>query len=280
MLSYKHAFHTGNHADTLKHVTLLAVLQKMLNKTKPFCVIDTHAGAGTYPIDDEQVNLNREFETGIAKLTSRNVEHPLLSDYVDISQKYRQSGFFPGSPAFTVANLRDQDKATFIELHANEYEKLKLNAIFSRCTKHHRDGFEGLLALTPPEIKRGVVLIDPPYELADEYGKAASAIEKLIKRWSSASVLLWYPKLTQRAGAKRTQSKMMLDKLSALAVKSAVVVELDAYSEQQDLGMFGSAMYVINAPWQTFETMNDVLKELSSLLDAHRVNIEWIKQPS
>lgn len=280
MLSYKHAFHIGNHADTLKHVTLLSVLQKMHNKAKPFCVFDTHSGAGTYDIDDNQVTQNREFETGIAKLTINNVCHPLLKSYVDIALKYSEKDLFPGSPVFTVENLREQDKATFLELHANEYEKLKRNPLFSDCSIHNRDGFEGILALTPPDIKRGVVLIDPPYELANEYEHASTSIEKLMKRWPTACVLLWYPKLTKRAGAKRKKAENMLRHLSQLEVKSAFVIELDLFSQEEDLGMYGSAMYVINAPWQTFESMQEVLGELDVLLEAHSVNIEWIQQPA
>ncbi|WP_100641501.1 23S rRNA (adenine(2030)-N(6))-methyltransferase RlmJ [Alteromonas facilis] len=279
MLSYKHAFHSGNHADVLKHVILLSTINKFSQKAKPFCVIDTHAGAGLYAMSDEQVQLNKEYESGIAKVSDYSSQLHDIKQYVEIISTYKQQGLLPGSPVIAADVLREQDELTLMELHPNEYEKLKKTKRLASAHIHNRDGFEGLLAITPPRIRRGIVLIDPPYEQLEEYQKVEECISALLTRWPNVCVLLWYPLLSARAKAKSGRSEKMLQKLADNATSGAFYAQLLVDTKTSDTGMYGSGILALNPPWQLFETARDITAELSQQLNACEHTVEWLIQP-
>ncbi|MDM7860893.1 23S rRNA (adenine(2030)-N(6))-methyltransferase RlmJ [Alteromonas sp. ASW11-36] len=276
MLSYKHAFHSGNHADVIKHLSLLAVLEKLAQKTKPFSVIDTHAGAGAYALDDAQVEQNKEYQTGVALINAATQHHGLLQRYQALLITAAEQGVYPGSPWLAASQLRDNDQLTLMELHPSEYQKLKRQRFLRNANIHNRDGFEGLLATTPPQIKRGVVLIDPPYEQLSEYEQVNSSVGKLLRRWANACVLVWYPMLTKRAGQKAKASEQMQAALAQLECASAFNLQLEVSDPTSDVGMYGSGMLIINPPWQLFESIEAVLPDLSHQLGATKTTLDWL----
>ncbi|WP_017446012.1 23S rRNA (adenine(2030)-N(6))-methyltransferase RlmJ [Gayadomonas joobiniege] len=246
MLSYRHAFHAGNHADVLKHLVLVQVIEKLKQKNKPFCYIDSHSGAGLYDLFSEYARKTGESEQGISKLVKNPTDLPAaLTNYINLIDSH--SRFYPGSPEIARQLLRPQDKLILMELHNNEVRNLKNNMQNdARCAIHHRDGFEGLNAIVPPEPRRGLVLIDPSYETKDDYEKTIVALTQAIKKWATGIYLIWYPMLARQ----RDQSNYIAEALVSLPVKSLLKIELAVSEQQEDYGMHGSGMLIVNAPYQ------------------------------
>ena len=222
MLSYRHAFHAGNFADVLKHSVLTLVLEYMTRKEKGFYYIDSHSGAGIYQLSDDYAQKTGEYKDGIAKLinaklTSNDIPEA-LQPYIELiesvnHQSLRQQkrlddhqvaqvsteqgeelAFYPGSPGIARQFTRRQDSAHLFELHPTDIEHLKEYS--QRWNKSHvkqSDGYQGVLGLVPPPNRRGVVLIDPPYELKEDYLKAVRTIINAYKKFATGTYILWYP---------------------------------------------------------------------------------------
>jgi len=262
MLSYRHGFHAGNHADVLKHLVLLGLLQKLRSKDKPFTCIDSHAGAGIYDLFNAQAQTNREHESGIVPLWSARPADPLLAHYVarvrncNPDQRLR---FYPGSPTLIQGELRAQDRLHVLELHPAEQIALQETlGQDRRVSLHLRDAFEGLLALTPPEPRRGMALIDPSYEDKKDYQRVHATLVKLQRRWPVGVLALWYPLL----GRTRDHSRWLCEALARENLPDMLQLELRVAPQAEEFGMHGSGMIVINTPWQFREQMQVCLDEL------------------
>ncbi|MBQ9495213.1 MAG: 23S rRNA (adenine(2030)-N(6))-methyltransferase RlmJ [Treponema sp.] len=354
MLSYQHIYHAGNHADVLKHTTLVMLLEHLNVKQKPYTVIDTHAGSGRYGINDKRALKTRDADTGINRLLQNVVcgdnaavasnamyddkamcdRNPTLynatscaafAHYRDFVKACSVHGFYPGSPEIARSFMRRYDNLILCELHKAEVAALKQNmklplialgrgkAVVENaitCGKTHtsrsdaghmhgttnaqiacattnavrgfvhvhcRDGFDALTSLTPPKIKRGLVLVDPSYEDAHEYERVPSAFASLFARWSGAIFALWYPLLFHR----RIECSAMKQKIIAQAKGSAsgcnvVLGELcvNAENAHKETGselsaqahLYGSGMLVVNAPWKLAENMKAVLPYFAKTL--------------
>lgn len=280
MLSYKHAFHAGNHADVIKHLCWLGVINYLKKKEKPFTLFDTHAGAGCYPLTDEQVQKNREYESGIDPLANVNATTPLLAEYLAALTPHWQQQQYPGSPLLAAKALRPQDSAHFMELHPSEAEILNqvIRGIgIGAPHAHHRDGLEGLIAMTPPNPNRGAVLIDPPYELFSEYNAVKDTVNRLMKRWANAQVVIWYPLLSARAEKKSGASEAMVEALGETG-RTAFKAELHVAPKEADSGMYGSGVLVLNPPWQLDEMLDASLQEVCRYLgDNVSASVTWLK---
>ncbi len=283
MLSYKHAFHAGNHADVIKHLGWIAVIDYLKKKAKPFTLFDTHAGAGMYALDDEQASKNSEYETGISRLVDGSLSDPLVEKYQALCGDYYSRGQYPGSPVIAAQLLREGDHLHAMELHPGEVPKL--TAALKRKSQgeihiHHRDGLEGLTALSPPKPTRGAVLIDPPYELLSEYDAVSEAVSTTLKRWAQAQIVLWYPLLSERAGKKSGCSEHMVEQLSQLG-KSSFTAELHVADKSKDTGMFGSGLLFINPSWQLDTQMQDCLNAIMPHMDEGcSFAVKWRKRES
>lgn len=290
MLSYRHSFHAGNHADVLKHLCVMLVLEKLTIKAKPAIYIDTHSGAGLYDLVSKEANKTKEYRSGVSKILQYDGNNAVIRRYQSLIKPYIDKEVYPGSPVIAKAILREQDKLVLMEFHNTEIQNLKDNVIESnirgKIAIHHRDGFEGLLAISPPKPSRGLVLIDPPYEVFSEYQQVAETLEKTIKKWRVGTFMIWYPLLSKRAGIKSGESQRMRQKLASLDVKNCLNVELCVDDPQHDCGMYGSGLVIINAPWQVDESLADVLPDLHKLLatasegsdDQKGFSVEWLKQ--
>ncbi|MCV2884131.1 23S rRNA (adenine(2030)-N(6))-methyltransferase RlmJ [Aestuariibacter sp. AA17] len=282
MLSYRHSFHAGNHGDVLKHLCQILLLDKLATKAKPYVYIDTHSGRGLYSFDSEQALKTREFDSGITRLMAATTHSPALNRYKSVVAPFYEQNEYPGSPALALSQLREQDSGILMELHSDEIHHLKRLQRHERVAIHHRDGFEGVVALTPPNPKRGLVLIDPPYEQASEYGTLFDALSDAIARWQTGVYAIWYPLLSVRAKEKAGMSEALVEKLPSLPVKSVLDIRLSVCENHENAGMFGSGMVIINAPWQFDEHIYPALEELTPLLatdSGANFSINWLKAP-
>ena len=265
MLSYRHAFNAGNHADVLKHYVLTLVLHYFNQKDKAYCYVDTHAGAGMYALTSEFAQKNVEFETGIAKLiTTKNLPESVV-DFVKIMSRFNENkalNFYPGSPKIAEALLRPDDKLRLFELHPSDYKLLIENFRGkARQTKiFQQDGFAGIKACLPPPSKRAVVLIDPSYELKEDYQKVVTCIKDCLNRFATGTYMVWYPLL------QRPEPSNMIEKLIALSA-SWLQVELTVQAPNSDgYGMHGSGMFIINPPYTLPKILDEAIPVLTEFL--------------
>lgn len=271
MLSYRHAFHAGNHADVLKHFVLVQLARHLAQKDKPFWIIDTHAGAGLYALDAGHATQLREYEAGIGRLWPRNDLPAALADYVDLVRACNPGAtraaetlrVYPGSPWLALQMLRPQDRLRLFELHSSDSALLRDNFKDQgrRVTVTTANGFDALKALLPPSPRRALVLIDPPYETRDDYAHVLSALQEGLARFATGTYAVWYPQLA------RAEARQLPDKLQRLPVRNWLNVTLRVRTPSADgFGMHGSGMFVINPPWTLHRTLEDVMPCLVRLL--------------
>ena len=268
MLSYQHGYHAGNFADVHKHSLLSLVLQSLRQKDKPFIALDMYAGRGRYTLSGSQAQKTGEFEQGIARLwpDSRPIPaHAIPIDWPEQLSHYSRVlnelnpdhslQFYPGSPSILHAALREADQLQLCELHPAELDALKIwQRHNSKAKIHERDAHEALLALIPPSIKRGVVLIDPSYDIKAEYQDVATSLIEATRKWPQGIFLLWYPILAaerHRDMLKRLQQRCKLPMLQSELQIRTIETDMD-YQQTTNPGggMHGSGMLMINPPWQ------------------------------
>ncbi len=260
MLSYRHAFHAGNHADVLKHFIEVQLLRYLEQKDKPFWYIDTHAGAGCYELDNGYAAQNAEYESGIARLWHRDDLPAPLADYVALVKSINpdsQMKLYPGSPLVAQALLREQDRMRLFELHPTDSELLQQNFAGPGVLIQTGDGFGALKALLPPPPRRALVLIDPPYEDKQDYQRVVSALGEGLRRFSSGVYAVWYPQL------QRSDARQLPEQLKKLPVKSWLHVALTVQGLSDDgFGMHGSGMFILNPPWNLHGVLTEVMPYL------------------
>lgn len=269
MLSYRHAFHAGNHADVLKHFVLVQLLDYLNQKDKPYWVIDTHAGAGAYRLDEGYATRNAEHEAGISRLWNRPDLPPALQRYIDLVREFNGSGplrRYPGSPWFSLRLLRPIDRLRLFELHSTDAPLLaeNLKKLFPDAPKRvvieQADGFLQLKSLLPPPAKRGLVLMDPAYEDKRDYLRTLMTLKDSLTRFPSGVYAIWYPQL------QLGDARQLPEKLKKLPMKSWLHATLSVHAPAKDgFGMHGSGMFVVNPPW----TLEATLRECLPLLAAH-----------
>lgn len=267
MLSYRHAFHAGNFADVLKHTVLTLVLDYMTRKEKGFHYIDSHSGAGMYQLADEFAQKTGEYKGGIAKLMNEQDLPEALLPYINLMKEFNSSSdssvlnLYPGSPAIAKRFMRRQDSTHLFELHPTDIQHLKDFCYrWKKSFIKQSDGYQGVLGLLPPPSRRGVVLIDPPYELKADYQNAVNTIIKAYKKFATGTYILWYPVV------KRELIKQMSDSFTNSSVKNLLQVEFCLSEDTEAYGMTGSGLFIVNPPWQLAKQMAEVLPYLTEKL--------------
>lgn len=258
MLSYQHAYHAGNLADLHKHAFLAVALDYMTRKDKPLTYLETHAGRGLYRLDSDEAIKTGEAEMGITRAASEGwlrPDHPLLQALTAIRGIYGPMSY-PGSPMIAQHFLRANDRIHLAELHPAEHEVLAQVAGFA--TIHHQDGFEMAHAVCPPTPRRGMLLIDPSYEVKAEYSAIPRLISGLARKWNVGVIALWYPILTDN------RHKPMLDILQS-EHPEALTSEVAFPPARSGHSMIGSGMFVINPPWG----LDDEARELKRIFANH-----------
>ncbi|MEI7037814.1 23S rRNA (adenine(2030)-N(6))-methyltransferase RlmJ [Fulvimonas yonginensis] len=282
-MNYRHAYHAGNFADVLKHVVLSALVDALKAKPSSFAVIDTHAGSGCYALEGKEAEKTGEWREGVGRLLFPDVgPHastggtlpPLLRHWLDglLALPGNEHGLklYPGSPLQAAMAMRETDSAQLCELHPEEAARLR--EVFRhdrRVHVHQRDGYEALKALLPPKEKRGLVLIDPPYETQEaEYGLIEQALKGALARWPTGVYAVWYPiKL-------RSQVQPFLRWLGHCGARRVLRAELLVRPDDSPLRLNGSGMAVLNAPWKLDQTLREPLRALARLLAQERP-AEW-----
>jgi 23S rRNA (adenine2030-N6)-methyltransferase len=264
MLSYRHAFHAGNHADVLKHYVFSLVLAYFNQKDKPYWVVDTHAGAGIYSLHDDFSQKNAEFENGIARLfTAKNLPES-LADFVKVIKSFNENNqlnFYPGSPKIAEAFLRADDKLRLFELHPSDFKLLTENFKNRQTKIEMQDGFAGIKACLPPPTKRGVVLIDPPYELKNDYIRVVDCLKDSLNRFATGTYMVWYPLL------QRPEPAIMIEKLKGLSANWLQVKMSIEAPREEGFGMFGSGMFIINPPFTLPNILDETMPVLTKILE-------------
>jgi len=264
MLSYRHSFHAGNHADVLKHLTEVAILDYLLQKDKPLCYHDTHAGAGLYSLQSSQAQKTAEYTEGIGKLWHYQPQSPLLGKYLNVVKQLNPDGelnFYPGSPKIAAMLLRAGDQLQATELHPSDFPLLQSQFLQRRLTRiENIDAFAGIKAMLPPLVKRGLVLIDPPYELKTEYQDLIKGLQEAYKRFPQATYAIWYPVI------ERSSIEAFIAAIVATGIKNQLRIEFNLHADSPGHGMTGSGMLVINPPYTLAQSLAPALSEVQQQL--------------
>ncbi|MCO6503853.1 MAG: 23S rRNA (adenine(2030)-N(6))-methyltransferase RlmJ [Snodgrassella sp.] len=280
MLSYRHAFHSGNHADILKHFCLLSVLEYFKQKDKAYCYIDTHAGAGLYDLSSDEAQKIGEYRDGIQKLLTATKLPSCL-------QHFRQSvtaclpenkDLYCGSPWLAQTLSREQDRLRLFELHPTDAELLRRNMRQvpspNRTQVFCDNGFKGLLSILPPPSRRAVVLIDPSYELKQDYQQVVDTLKAALKKFAEGCYMVWYPCLS------RYQSQKLPLNLQKLSPNNYLHAELHVHTPRSNgFGMHGSGVFIINPPYTLPKTLAEALPALVELLGQDE-NAQFVLQSS
>jgi len=278
MLSYRHAFHAGNHADVLKHFVQVQLHLYMNQKDAAYTYIDTHSGAGVYALDSFQATKTAEFDTGIGPLWNVTDVPEALKPYLDLVKSMNPSGkmrYYPGSPYVADQMSRMEDRLRLFELHPADVRILSENvrkaeahraeqgerARGKRVIVEHGDGFQSLKKLLPPPSRRALVLVDPPYEIKDDYLKVRDALNDALGRFPSGMFAVWYPVL------QRMESRQFPDKLKRLPAKEWLNVTLTISTPGPDgVGLHSSGMFILNPPYTLEPMLRETLPFLVQVL--------------
>jgi 23S rRNA (adenine2030-N6)-methyltransferase len=275
MFSYRHGFHAGNHADVLKHITLLNCIQLLHKKDTPLMLIDTHAGAGIYNLKDRFAQTSEESSEGILKLAKQVTKHSLsegirayLELIANLPHQTKDIEIYPGSPYLLWQSMRSQDKLRLMELHPSDFPDLKSNLGSVQLRRQdikveETNGFLALKAYLPPPSRRGLILIDPSYEDKGDYHQVIQSLQDAFKRFATGVYLVWYPILS------RLDAKDFPDRLKKLCLEHQLPwlqAEL-RIKEVTESGLSASGMWVINPPWQLKESLEKDLPLLQEILE-------------
>jgi 23S rRNA (adenine2030-N6)-methyltransferase len=280
-MNYRHIYHAGNFADVIKHLLLIQVIERLKLKETPFFVLDTHAGIGLYNLSSEQAQKTKEANSGIMALLETELENQDLINYINIIRSFNTDGtltVYPGSPAITSNLMRSQDRLLANELHPDDYNALVENSkhMQNRIRKINMDAYQALQANIPPKERRGLVLIDPPFEEKNEFEVLAKQIENALKRWGTGTYVIWFP----------LKAHLPIEKFYAnikvLNVPKTLLVE--CWIDQKNApGLSGCGMIVLNTPWLVDERMGQMAGELQKYIcpaGAPGIEIRWLVEGS
>jgi 23S rRNA (adenine2030-N6)-methyltransferase len=263
-VNYRHAYHAGNAADVFKHAVLALVIENLKRKDSAFALLDTHAGIGRYDLWTEWPNKTQEYQEGIGRLWEAPDPPSALAPYLKVVRALNGKllRFYPGSPALAQALIRPQDRLILAELHPDDAARLK--AEFGgdrRVAVHHRDGWEALKAFLPPKEKRGLALIDPPYEKPDELERLVRALAKTRERWAGGVLLAWYPVKD------RPPISAFHTRLAEAIGAPTLAAELLTHPDDRPDRLNGSGLILVNPPWRVDRALAETLPWLAARLD-------------
>lgn len=273
-MNYRHAFHAGNFADVHKHVVLLALLRALTRKDAPLAYVDTHAGAGAYDLGGESARRTGESDAGIGRIAGAGPLPAAVADYLAEVRGFDGGrGMYPGSPVLAARALRAQDRLLLCEVQPAECAALRLAlADDPRAQVMARDGYAALKALLPPRERRGLVLVDPPYEAQEaEFDAIAAALDAAFARFATGVYAIWYP-------IKRRATLAPFHRwLRGCGLRRVLVAELRVHDDDSPLRLNGSGMAILNTPWQVDAALADALPWLRARLsDAGDARLEWL----
>lgn len=280
-MNYRHAYHAGNFADVVKHAVLVALLESLKQKDTPFSYFETHAGAGRYDLRSTQASKTREHLDGIVRLLHVRSLPPPLRTYIDLlhglsaQAKNAQWVEYPGSPLIASLLARRDDRLVLCELQPDEAARLKLEFRRDpRVAVHQRDGYEALVALLPPTPRRGLALIDPPFEAQlGEFDAITAALAPAFERWPTGIYAVWYPiKLRQHVTPFHRW-------LKRCGMRNILATELLVHPDNSTLRLNGCGLAIVNAPWRFDHVLHEIMPVLATHLAQDRScqqTVEWL----
>jgi 23S rRNA (adenine2030-N6)-methyltransferase len=265
-VNYRHRYHAGNFADVVKHIALVAILLHLRKKDTPFSVVDSHAGRGAYDLSGDQSLRTGEAEKGVARLMNLSGDMPeALSTYLSL---VREGRFYPGSPLIAARLLRPQDRLMAIEKHPEEYEAMKeALSPFHNAVAEQADGYSRVVKLIPPPSRRGLVLLDPPFEAADDFSELARALRDGHRKFATGIYLAWYPIKSQ------AEADAFTGEVLAGGMAKAMIVDTSISAPEGKLGRAG--LLVINPPYGLDAAMRASATLIAPRLEA-RIGTRWI----
>lgn len=271
-MNYRHIYHAGNFADAAKHVGLVYCLDAMKRKETAFFVLDTHAGRGYYDLHAAEPQKSGEAERGIQRLLrSASAREPLATYFAALGARPGERlARYPGSPALIAAALRPQDRAVCSELVPSEARAAE-REIYStgRFRVEVGDGYAALRSHLPPAERRGLVLIDPPYESADELSALAAALADAYRRWPTGTFLVWYPIVSA------VQRRRVHTRLAALRIAKMLCADLAVHPDDASVGLAGSGLLLVNPPYGADDFLREAYLAIhESLAEAGRGYVE------
>jgi 23S rRNA (adenine2030-N6)-methyltransferase len=280
-MNYRHAYHAGNFADVLKHAVLAAILLRMRTRPKPLCYVESHAGAGLYSLTRPEARRSREAETGIGLLAGLQPGGDALAAYLGLVAALPENRdgllVYPGSPMIAAGLLGEEDRLVLVEAVPEEASALKhLFRHDARVAVHCRDGWEALGALLPPTPRRGLLLVDPPYESPDDFRQVAAGLELARRRWPVGVLAAWYP-IKDRAALAGFYRALEFPEAGGM-----LRVELSVRPDDNPGGLNGSGLVIAAPPWGLERMLRFLLDELWPLLrrtGAPRPRLDWIQPP-
>jgi 23S rRNA (adenine2030-N6)-methyltransferase len=267
-MNYRHSFHAGNFADVVKHLALVCIVLYLRRKETPFAVIDSHAGRGVYDLASPEARRTGEAETGIERL--RGLDGPeALRMYLSLAADPKA---YPGSPLIAAELLRTQDRLVAVEKHPEEAAELKKAlASFRKARVEEDDGYHRLASLLPPQERRGLILIDPPFEVQDEFERAAEAVKQGLARFATGIFLIWYPVKSQ-AAARAFCGEVLA---SAPAFVTALAIDTAIAAAEGKLDRTG--LLLLNPPYGFDADMKEVLALVMPRMPGGKATMEWLK---
>ncbi|TFY99532.1 23S rRNA (adenine(2030)-N(6))-methyltransferase RlmJ [Ramlibacter rhizophilus] len=290
MFSYRHAFHAGNHADVLKHLVLIATVKHLTQKPAALMVVDTHAGAGLYRLDDDYARTSGEAAEGILKLVAAEAVHavPAIADYLAAVRQVNRGAalrLYPGSPFVIQQHLREdaRDRLKLFEMHPTDAQALAAHVAQLEAGRMvsiaRQDGFESLKSLLPPPSRRGLVLIDPSYEIKSDYAKVVACLQDSLKRFATGTYAVWYPiiprpeahELPRRLKTLANQAhKPWLHATLSIGQREEPVQPLEPGQAPRRPGLSASGMFIVNPPHTLKATLAEALPQLLAVLGRGR----------
>ena len=263
-MNYRHSFHAGNHADVLKHAILLRMLVLMQRKNTPLCYLDSHAGTALYDLQGDDATRTGEYLDGVGRLWQRDDLPELLQHYVAAVAQHNVDGelrYYPGSPQLVADRLRPQDRMIVSELHPQDALTLKEHFLANpSIAVHQRDGYELPKAFLPVAEKRALWLLDPPFEKGDDLQRCLAGLQVAVQRMRQTVIALWYPIKDQRL------LRDFYRGISDAGLPKVLRVELNVHPADNNLGLNGSGLMLVNPPWPLWEELEQTLPWLAEQL--------------
>jgi len=271
MLSYKHGYHAGNQADVLKHICLIQAYKSLKKHHNSISYIDTHAGSGNYSFNSDYMSKNKEYEEGISKLESYKYDNQSIKYYLKVLRNINSSkklSFYPGSPSIMSYLSDNSDKLSFYELHNNEFQLLRKNLSKQINSKaFNSDGFD----FTNEKIntnEKNLVLIDPSYEIKDDFDKVVNTLEILDKNYSNLTAIIWYPVLNIE------NNDLFIDNIRRLGSNRITRIELPLKKYNEEIGMKGSGVILFDGTNFLINNIKECVKELYQIFKDENCNIK------
>jgi 23S rRNA (adenine2030-N6)-methyltransferase len=266
-MNYRHGYHAGNFADVVKHVALIAILLHLKKKDTAFAVVDSHAGRGLYDLSGTEAGKTGEADAGIGRLGDLAGDMPeALATYLALGRE--KGGFYPGSPLITAKLLRPQDRLTAIEKHPEEFATLQeILSPFRNATAEQGDGYRRTVKLLPPPSRRGLVLIDPPFESPDEFAALGRTVREAWRKFATGIYLVWYPIKSQ------AEADAFTGEVLAGGMEKVLEIEIAIAAPEGKLARAG--LLVINPPYGFEAVMHECANLIAPRLRA-QITMRWL----